>query len=122
MKKTVEEHSKDGAFVFCNFNNTYKLMPRTFASWMRILKQVPGSMMWLWQGGIPVFAANIRREAEAHGVDAGRIAFAGLVPSEENLARLKLADLSLDTLPYNAHTTAAVSPPASSKPSACRNW
>ncbi|HMH64108.1 MAG TPA: tetratricopeptide repeat protein, partial [Rhizomicrobium sp.] len=96
---------KDGAFVFCNFNNTYKLMPKTFASWMRILQQVPASMLWLWQGDNPVFAANIRREAEKHGVAADRLAFADLVPSEKNLARLKLADLSLDTLPYNAHTT-----------------
>jgi predicted O-linked N-acetylglucosamine transferase (SPINDLY family) len=97
----------DAAFVFCNFNNSYKLTPATFALWMRILKQVPGSVLWLWQFSSPAFADNIRREAAAQGVTADRLVFAGLVPSEENLARLKLADLSLDSLPYNAHTTAA---------------
>ena len=97
----------DDAFVFCNFNASYKLTPATFALWMRILKQVPGSVLWLWQAANPVFADNIRREALAQGVTADRLVFAGLVPSEENLARLKLADLSLDSLPYNAHTTAA---------------
>jgi predicted O-linked N-acetylglucosamine transferase (SPINDLY family) len=93
--------------VFCNFNHSYKLTPKTFALWMRIVKRVPGSVLWLFQGDNPVFAGNIRREAGKHGVGPEQLAFAGLVPSEENLARLKLADLSLDSLPYNAHTTAA---------------
>jgi protein O-GlcNAc transferase len=97
----------DDAFVFCNFNNSYKLTPETFALWMRVLNQVPDSVLWLFEGKNPIFADNIRREAARHGVAADRLAFAGLVPSEENLARLKLADLSLDSLPYNAHTTAA---------------
>jgi predicted O-linked N-acetylglucosamine transferase (SPINDLY family) len=95
------------AFVFCNFNHSYKLTPKTFALWMRILKRTPGSVLWLFKGDNPVFAGNIRNEAAKHGVGAEQLAFAGLVPSEENLARLKLANLSLDSLPYNAHTTAA---------------
>jgi len=74
---------------------------------MRILKQVPGSVLWLYKGDNPVFAGNIRREAARHGIGPEQLAFAGLVPSEENLARLKLADLSLDSLPYNGHTTTA---------------
>jgi predicted O-linked N-acetylglucosamine transferase (SPINDLY family) len=94
-------------FVFCNFNNSYKLLPATFALWLRVLEQVPGSVLWLWQGTNPVFADNIRREAAAQDVAADRLVFAGPLPSEENLARLKLADLVLDSLPYNAHTTAA---------------
>src|ERR1019366_4373299 len=81
--------------------------PATFSLWMRILKQVPGSVLWLWQAANPVFADNIRRAAASEGVAADRLVFAPLAPSEENLARLKLADLSLDSLPYNAHTTAA---------------
>jgi predicted O-linked N-acetylglucosamine transferase (SPINDLY family) len=95
------------AFVFCNFNSSYKLTPKTFAGWMRILAQAPGSVLWLYAGDNPVFAANIRRHAAACGVDPGRVICAGLVSSEDNLARLKLADLALDSLPYNAHTTAA---------------
>lgn len=97
----------ESAFVFCNFNNTYKLTPATFDVWMEILKQAPGSMLWLWQGNNPVFADHARREAAARGVDPARLAFAGLVTPEQNLARLQLADLVLDSLPYNAHTTAS---------------
>jgi len=63
--------------------------------------------LWLWQAANPVFADNLRRAAAAQGVAADRLVFAPLAPSPDNLARLKLADLSLDSLPYNAHTTAA---------------
>jgi predicted O-linked N-acetylglucosamine transferase (SPINDLY family) len=91
-------------FVFCNFNNAYKLTPATFDSWMRILKQVEGSVLWLLESANP-FGANLCREAEARGVDAGRLVFAPDLPTDEHLARLKLADLFLDGLPYNAHTT-----------------
>ncbi|OJT96461.1 MAG: hypothetical protein BGN82_03060 [Alphaproteobacteria bacterium 65-7] len=97
----------EDAFVFCNFNNTYKLTPDTFASWMRILRQAPGSVLWLWDGANPVFAAHLRRAAAAQDVDPARLIFAGPVEASENLARLKLADLALDSLPYGAHTTAA---------------
>ncbi len=95
----------DKGFVFCNFNNAYKLTPDTFAGWMRILKQVDGSLLWLLESHAP-FAENIRKEAQRHGVAGERIVFAPNKPPQEHLARTALADLSLDTLPYNAHTTA----------------
>lgn len=94
------------AFVFCNFNTAYKLTPQTFDSWMRILKQVEDSVLWLLDSAAP-FAANLRREAEARGVSADRLIFAPELPTDEHLARLGLADLFLDGLPYNAHTTAS---------------
>jgi protein O-GlcNAc transferase len=93
-------------FVFCSFNQGYKLAPETFARWMAILKQTPGSVLWLLEGH-PRFGENIRREATAAGVEQGRIVFAPKLAVEDHLARLKLADLFLDTLPYNAHTTAS---------------
>jgi protein O-GlcNAc transferase len=93
-------------FVFCCFNNHYKITPGVFDIWMRLLRQVPGSVLWLLEDN-PVAAANLRREAAARGVDAGRLVFAARLPPEEHLARHRLADLFLDTLPYNAHTTAS---------------
>ena len=94
------------AFVFCNFNTSYKLTPPAFASWMRILKAVPGSVLWLLEG-IPAFHEHLRREAEAHGVAGTRLIFAPMTDLPQHLARLALADLFLDALPYNAHTTAS---------------
>jgi protein O-GlcNAc transferase len=94
------------AFVFCNFNNGYKLTPDTFAGWMRILKQVDGSVLWLLESR-PPFAENLRRAAQEHGVDGSRILFAPDRAPADHLARLGLADLFLDSLPYNAHTTAS---------------
>ena len=96
----------EGALVFCNFNQSYKLLPATFDSWMRILEAVPGSVLWLWDNN-PAFVENMRREAEARGVAAARLIFAPTAPHGDHLARLKLADLALDQLPYNAHTTAS---------------
>jgi protein O-GlcNAc transferase len=96
----------DKGFVFCNFNNAYKLTPSTFDSWMRILKAVPGSVLWLLESR-PPFADNLRREALARGVDGNRILFAPDRAPADHLARLSLADLFLDSLPYNAHTTAS---------------
>ncbi len=92
------------AFVFCNFNTAYKLTPATFDSWMRIVKQVDGSVLWLLESPAP-FAENLRKEAEARGVAADRLVFAPELPTDLHLARLPLADLFLDGLPYNAHTT-----------------
>ena len=97
----------DSGFVFCNFNSSYKLTPGTFAGWMRILQQTPGSVLWLLAGNNPAYADNLRREAQASGIDPARLVFAAPVSSAQHLARLKLAGLSLDNLPYNAHTTAA---------------
>jgi predicted O-linked N-acetylglucosamine transferase (SPINDLY family) len=96
----------EDAFVFCNFNNAYKLTPSTFAGWMRILKQVDGSILWLLESTAP-YPDNLRREAEKQGVAAERLVFAPDLPTPAHLARLQLADLSLDSLPYNAHTTAS---------------
>ena len=96
----------DGAFVFCSFNAAYKLTPRMFDIWARILKAVPGSVLWLLAVQETV-AANLRREAAARGLDAGRLVFAPPMLPAAHLARLRVADLFLDTLPYNAHTTAS---------------
>jgi predicted O-linked N-acetylglucosamine transferase (SPINDLY family) len=91
-------------FVFCNFNQSYKLTPDTFASWMRILNRVERSVLWLLEAVAP-FAGNVARHAKAHGVSPGRILFAPDRSPDQHLARLGLADLFLDSLPYNAHTT-----------------
>jgi predicted O-linked N-acetylglucosamine transferase (SPINDLY family) len=92
--------------VFCCFNNAYKITPEIFSIWMRILGRVAGSVLWLLEDTSSA-AANLRREAAARGIDGERIIFAGRVPVEEHLARHRCADLFLDTLPYNAHTTAS---------------
>jgi predicted O-linked N-acetylglucosamine transferase (SPINDLY family) len=94
----------ESGFVFCNFNQSYKLTPDTFASWMRILSRVEGSVLWLLEAVAP-FAENIARHAQAHGVAPQRILFAPDRPPDRHLARLGLADLFLDGQPYNAHTT-----------------
>lgn len=90
-------------FVFCSFNSIAKIVPPTFDVWMRLLNSVEGSVLWL-SPARPKAAANLRREAEARGVDSERLVFAQfLADAEDHLARLALADLFLDTLPYNAH-------------------
>ncbi|HTI85625.1 MAG TPA: tetratricopeptide repeat protein, partial [Alphaproteobacteria bacterium] len=94
------------SFVFCSFNNNYKLTPEMFDRWMRILGHVDGSVLWLLEGNDAV-AGNLRREAAARGIDPARMVFAPRVPPIDHLARHRLADLFLDTLPYNAHTTAS---------------
>ncbi len=96
----------DTGFVFCNFNQSYKLTPSVFAAWMRIMAQTPGSVLWLLENNSQ-FQDNIRREAAAAGIDGARIIFAPIVPPDQHLTRLQLADLFLDTAPYNAHTTGA---------------
>jgi protein O-GlcNAc transferase len=94
-------------FVFCCFNNAYKLNPTLFASRMKILKAVEGSVLWLSEH-YATAVNNLRREAAAAGVDPGSLVFADRLPSSaDHLARHRLADLFLDTLPYNAHTTAS---------------
>jgi protein O-GlcNAc transferase len=93
-------------FVFCSFNNHYKITPEVFASWMRILTQVEGSVLWLLETN-PTAESNLRKEAAARGVNSERLIFAARIPPAEHLARHHLADLFLDTLPYNAHTTAS---------------
>jgi protein O-GlcNAc transferase len=94
-------------FVFCCFNNSYKFNPDTFDCWARILKAVEGSVLWLSKPN-PTAIANLRKEISARGVNPDRLVFADRLASMgEHLARLRLADLFLDTLPYNAHTTAS---------------
>lgn len=92
-------------FVFCSFNNTYKITPEIFAIWMRLLAKVEGSVLWLLAGN-EAGMRNLRREAEAAGIDPSRLVFAARAKPANHLARHRLADLFLDTLPYNAHTTA----------------
>jgi predicted O-linked N-acetylglucosamine transferase (SPINDLY family) len=96
----------DGAFVFCCFNNNFKITPQTFEGWMRILKAVSGSVLWLLEDNA-LAAQNLRKEAQARGIPSSRLVFAERIPLAEHLARHKLADLFLDTLPCNAHTTAS---------------
>jgi protein O-GlcNAc transferase len=92
--------------VFCCFNNAFKIAPDIFKNWMRILKATPNSVLWLSEAGVTAMA-NLRREAESNGVSPDRLIFAARVPSvADHLARLRQADLFLDTLPCNAQMTA----------------
>jgi predicted O-linked N-acetylglucosamine transferase (SPINDLY family) len=96
----------DVGFVFCAFNNSYKFSPGMFDVWMRLLRNVEGSVLWLPQMNEAAMR-NLSAEAERRGVQAQRLVFASFVrEGEDHLARLGLADLFLDTLPYNAHSTA----------------
>jgi predicted O-linked N-acetylglucosamine transferase (SPINDLY family) len=95
-----------GGFVFCCFNNNYKINPQNFDSWMRILQQVEGSVLWLFAGS-ETFITNLTKEAKLRGVDPKRLVFAKRLSAPEYLARYRVADLFLDTLPYNAGTTAS---------------
>lgn len=95
----------DDAFVFCSFNNNYKITPEVFGAWMRILQQVPGSVLWLLADN-PWARESLRREALARGVDERRLVFASRAQPEDYLARYAVADLFLDCYPFNAGTTA----------------
>jgi protein O-GlcNAc transferase len=96
----------EDAFVFCCFNQTFKITADVFAVWMRLLKQAPNSVLWLLECNAWA-KTNLQREASNMGVDAERLIFAPRVPIAEHLARHSHADLFLDTRPYNAHTTAS---------------
>ncbi len=96
---------EDG-FVFCSFNNNFKFTEDVFSAWMRILAAVPGSVLWLLADNAWA-EANMRRVAQAHGVAPERLVFAPRVAPPDYLARFALADLMLDTFPYNAGTTAS---------------
>jgi predicted O-linked N-acetylglucosamine transferase (SPINDLY family) len=93
-------------FVFCCFNNNYKITPAVFDVWMRLLQGVGNSVLWLLESN-QWAPASLRREAEARGVAPNRLVFAPHRPPAEHLARHRLADLFLDTFPVNAHTTAS---------------
>jgi protein O-GlcNAc transferase len=96
----------DDAFVFCSFNNSYKINPALFDVWMRLLRRTPASVLWLL-GARESVRRNLRREAARRGVPADRLVFAGRCPYGEHLARLPLADLFLDCLPFNGGATAS---------------
>ncbi len=101
-----EQGLPENGFVFACFNNSFKFTPWVFNAWMDILRQVEGSVLWLLVEH-PLARANLCREAAARGVDPARLVFAGRVDPAAHLARQTCADLFLDTLPYNAHTTAS---------------
>ena len=96
----------DSGFVFCSFNNTYKISPREFDIWMRLLSKVEGSVLWLFKGN-DYAAQNLRKEAQKRDVDPDRLIFAEKLSQSEHLARQKHGDLLLDTFNVNAHTTAS---------------
>ena len=94
-------------FVFCCFNNHYKITPNIFIGWMRILKAVEDSVLWLSEGNSSV-VNNLIKEAKKNGVDENRLIFASRLDSmKDHLNRIKQADLFIDTLPYNAHATSS---------------
>ena len=96
----------EAAFVFCCFNNTYKIAPEVFDIWMRLLKANDDSVLWLIEGNSTA-TTNLKQEATKRGVSPERLIFAPKIPLADHLARHRQADLFLDTLPYNAHTTAS---------------
>lgn len=108
-QKVTDDPAKYGLpidkFVFCAFNNNYKITPEVFGSWMRILHQMSDSILWLLRDN-EWAEANMRAAARAYGVDPDRLYFAGRVTPEDYLSRFGTADLFLDTFPYNAGTTA----------------
>ena len=93
-------------FIFCCFNNNYKITPAVFDGWVRILKAVEGSVLWLYADN-PFAVENLKKEAQSRGLDIDRLIFAGRMNSADHLARYQFADLFLDTTPCNAHTTAS---------------
>ncbi len=93
-------------FVFCCFNNIYKITPQMFDIWMRLLGGIEGSVLWLLSSNESAIR-NLKASAEARGISPERLVFAKPMELPEHLARHRLADLFLDTLPYNAHTTAS---------------
>jgi len=95
------------SFVFCCFNNISKIMPNIFDGWMRILKAVNGSILWLFEDN-PIAVLNLRKEAQFRGLNPNRLVFAKrMINLSDHLARYRAADLFIDTFPYNAHTTAS---------------
>src|SRR5262249_39652927 len=95
----------EAAFVFCCFNNTYKITPEVFAVWMKLLAAIEGSVLWLIETN-PTAKQNLRNEVKARGISPEQLIFAPRLPLADHLSRHRHADLFLDTLPYNAHTTA----------------
>ena len=103
--KRVDLNLPNDAFIFCNFNTNYKITPIIFDLWMNILKEVPNSILWLFESNFEA-SKNLQKEAENYGISQNRLIFLRHLPYEEHLKILKLGDLFLDTFPYNAHATA----------------
>jgi predicted O-linked N-acetylglucosamine transferase (SPINDLY family) len=110
LREVEPDRSENGlpptGFVFCCFNQSYKISAAEFEIWMRLLIRVEGSVLWLLKDN-RWMQANLRKEAAARGVDPGRLVFADKLPHADHLARYRCADLFLDTFNYNAHTTAS---------------
>ena len=106
MPSRGEAGLPDNAFVFCCFNHNWKITPPVFDIWMRLLHEIPDSVLWLLEGNARI-RGNLCQEAQLRGIAPERLIFAGRTTPEKHLARQQLADLFLDTLPYNAHTTAS---------------
>ena len=102
----VECSLPEASFVFCCFNSTYKITPEVFGIWMRLLAAIEGSVLWLLQTNSTAMQ-NLRNEAKGRGISPERLVFAPKLPLADHLSRHRHADLFLDTLPYNAHTTAS---------------
>ncbi len=103
FKRSDFELPKD-AFVFCSFNRLFKITPSVFDAWLRILKSVPHSVLWL-QEGDPIAMETLKKEAKTKGVGRERLIFSPMIPLEQHLKRLKLTDLMLDTYPYSGGAT-----------------
>ena len=98
----------ENSFVFCCFNNNFKITPSVFNIWMNILKNVKDSVLWLMiKEDNPTVKNNLKKEALKKGIESNRLIFANRMPLSDHLSRLKLANLFIDTMPYNAHTTAS---------------
>jgi protein O-GlcNAc transferase len=104
--KRAEAGLPEAGFVFCSFNNNYKIRPAVFDVWMRLLHRVEGSVLWLLEDNAAA-VRNLRRNAEKRGVAPDRLVFAPRIKQEDHLARHRLAGFFLDTVPFNAHTTAS---------------
>ncbi|WP_068086100.1 tetratricopeptide repeat protein [Polycladidibacter stylochi] len=102
----AQHNLPEDTFVFCCFNNSYKISPHEFTIWMQLVKQVEGSVLWLYQAN-EAAEKNLQKEAQKHGVSTDRLIFAPKMPQSEHLERQKHADLFLDTFNVNAHTTAS---------------
>ena len=94
----------DDAWVLCCFNQTYKITPEVFSTWMRLLTEIPGSVLWLLESN-SLAAGHLRRAASDRGIDPSRLMFAPRMANASHLARYGVADLALDTFPYTSHTT-----------------
>jgi predicted O-linked N-acetylglucosamine transferase (SPINDLY family) len=107
LPSRVSQGLPEAGFIFACFNHPYKITPLIFDLWMNLLREVPGSVLWLSKPSLQALY-NLQREAEARGIDSTRLIFANRTPGRpEHLSRLRLADLFLDTPNYNAHATAA---------------